>query len=87
VVEAKMGQQCLARGCDDERLEGSWFCERHQPLAKIHHHNLPPRRPPHPVHHEDSKPIEQSVEWTMVILFAWVSVLTLLVIGQALHLW
>jgi hypothetical protein len=82
-----MSQHCLAHGCDDERLEGSWFCEMHQPLAKVYHHNAPPLRPPHPVQHEDSKPVERSVEWITVILFAWVIGLTLFLTGQALHLW
>jgi hypothetical protein len=82
-----MSRHCLARGCDDESLEGSWFCEMHQPLAQVYHHNAPLPRPPHPVPHEDSKPVERVVEWSTVILFAWVIGLTLFLIAQAMHVW
>lgn len=82
-----MSQHCLARDCDNERSEGSWFCQIHQTLAKIYHHNPPPRRPPRPIPHEDSKPVERTVEWITVIMFGWVVGFTLFLIGQELHLW
>lgn len=84
---ARRRQLCLGRGCDDERLEGTWFCRAHQPLANVYCIARPPPPSAPPVPHEDSKPVERAVEWMTVALFLWVIGFTLFLIGQAMQVW